>query len=224
MLTWPVYLVEYLFIMGYTKGAEWKAFQNHVLSSEYYSLAVVVKLQVLQILCNDVLDSAEMRAEIDARESEETEMDADRSVDLLSENGPMRVHPRYTKTSASRDVAIDEICVRSEKTAMTLSNVGQEADEADAANDGNSDECRLCGMDGTLLCCDGCPSAYHSRCIGVSKAHLPNGMWFCPECAINKMHPSCATARIGMGVRGAEVFGVDPYNRVFLGTCGYLVV
>ena len=31
--------------------------------------------------------------------------------------------------------------------------------------DRNGDECRLCGMDGILLCCDGCPSAYHSRCI-----------------------------------------------------------
>ncbi|KAF2577278.1 hypothetical protein F2Q68_00000774 [Brassica cretica] len=87
--------------------------------------------------------------------------------------------------------------------------------------DGNSDECRLCGMDGTLLCCDECPLAYHSRCIGVLKMYIPDGPWYCPECTINKMGPTIAHKT---SLRGAVCFGVDPHGRLFLGTCNHLLV
>ncbi|KAA8544185.1 hypothetical protein F0562_022179 [Nyssa sinensis] len=76
-------------------------------------------------------------------------------------------------------------------------------------------------MDGTLVCCDGCPSAYHSRCIGVSKMFIPEGEWYCPECTINKIGPTIIK---GTSLRGAEVFGVDLYGQVFLGTCNHLLV
>lgn len=35
--------------------------------------------------------------------------------------------------------------------------------------DWNSDVCCLCKMDGSLICCDGCPAAYHFKCVGVSR-------------------------------------------------------
>ncbi len=41
--------------------------------------------------------------------------------------------------------------------------------------------CRLCGHDGELLCCDGCPGAYHLPCLGLSA--VPEGMWKCPMCS-----------------------------------------
>ncbi len=49
----------------------------------------------------------------------------------------------------------------------------------------NADECRICGIEGQLLCCDGCPGSFHRTCIGMSAyAKLPEGKWLCPECKI----------------------------------------
>jgi hypothetical protein len=39
--------------------------------------------------------------------------------------------------------------------------------------DANEDVCCICGGGGTLVCCDGCPSSYHVRCVGESKASMP---------------------------------------------------
>jgi bromodomain adjacent to zinc finger domain protein 1A len=41
-------------------------------------------------------------------------------------------------------------------------------------------ECSVCGLGGELLCCDGCPRAFHVKCIGLAK--IPETEWFCNEC------------------------------------------
>lgn len=222
-LTWPVYLVQYLTIMGYTDIPEWKGFYRDVFSKEYYMLSVGSKLRVLQILCDDIIDSAELRAEIDMREESEYGPDSETFTNVPNENGPRRVHPRYSKTSACKEIEAMEIISENHemKSSCNSSKVYTNADAADADADGNGDECRLCGMDGTLLCCDGCPSAYHSRCIGVNKMFIPEGSWFCPECTINKIGP---TITKGTLLKGAEIFGVDSYQQVFLGTCNHLLI
>ncbi|XP_058087295.1 DDT domain-containing protein PTM-like [Magnolia sinica] len=227
-LTWPVYVVEYLLIMGYTKEQELKGFHDHVLKSEYYTMPAPTKLRILQILCDDALDSAELRHEINMRGSMEVGMETDGNASLAPENGPRRVHPRYTKTSACKDpVAMENIVEPCEsKPPRDRSSTGSSKavePEVNMSEDVvDTDECRLCAMDGTLLCCDGCPSVYHSRCIGLNKASLDEGDWFCPECVVNKIGPTCS--RIGTGLRGAEFLGIDPHERAFLGTCNYLLV
>ncbi|KAF8397829.1 hypothetical protein HHK36_016754 [Tetracentron sinense] len=228
-LTWPVYLVQYILVMGYTKGPKWKGFYTDVLDREYYTLSVTTKLMILQILCDDVIECAELRAEIDVRENSEVGTDPDGTVIFpLIENGPRRVHPRYSKASACKDPEVVENIAKCHelKLPCDTSSLGSKVTELDANasdvdQDENSDECRLCGMDGTLLCCDGCPSVYHSRCIGLSKVLIPEGLWFCPECKVNSIE---STLRIGTGLRGAEIFGIDPYEQVFLGTCNHLLI
>ncbi|KAH7561168.1 hypothetical protein JRO89_XS10G0183100 [Xanthoceras sorbifolium] len=224
-LTWPVYLVQYLTLMGYIKGPEWKGFYNEVLEREYYSLTAGRKLIILQILCDDVLESEELRAEIDMREESEVGIDPDANA---SESGPRRVHPRYSKTSACKnredvEISAESDVMKSSRKAKHLGFKGihGDADTPNVGGDGNGDECRICGMEGTLLCCDGCPSAYHTRCIGVTKMYIPEGSWYCPECTINKMGPAIT---LGTTLRGAELFGIDLYEQVFLGTCNHLLV
>lgn len=226
--TWPVYMVHYFTIMGYVKGPQWKGFYDDLWKREYYSLPVGRKLMILQILCDDILESVELRAEIDMREESEVGIDPDAVASNIPENGPRRVHPRYSKTSACKDREAMEIIAESQGTKSSSSSkhlgsrgTGGDADALDDDADGNGDECRLCGMDGTLLCCDGCPSSYHSRCIGVAKMYIPEGPWYCPECLINKLGP---TITLGTSLRGAEVFGIDLYEQVFLGTCNHLLV
>ncbi|KAL6195903.1 hypothetical protein ACLB2K_031520 [Fragaria x ananassa] len=221
-LTWPVYLVQYLTIMGYVKGPEWKGFFDEVLDREYYLLSVDRKLIILQIICDDVLGSREIRAELDMREESEVGIDYDDEATGALVNGPRRVHPRYSKTSACKDREAMEIATRPHEIKSLSSKVSKgELDTTDVGLDRNSDECRLCGMDGTLLCCDGCPSAYHTRCIGVMKLSIPEGSWYCPECAINKIGP---TITVGTSVKGAQLLGIDSYEHIFLGTCNHLLV
>lgn len=112
--------------------------------------------------------------------------------------------------------------MRSSHNASSLSSKVSSTDAgADVDHDGNGDECRLCGMEGTLLCCDGCPSSYHPRCIGVCKMYIPDGNWYCPECRINELRP---TPIRGTSLKGAELFGVDSHGQIFMGSCDHLLV
>ncbi|KAK1263882.1 hypothetical protein QJS04_geneDACA008375 [Acorus gramineus] len=199
-LTWPTFLIEYLFFMGHLSGLGWKGFCDGACDGEYYVLPVNAKLRVLQMLCDDASDTAEIRAEIAAREI---------GVEDAESEGAIVPPPPSTGTG-----------LRKAHLGKAKPNVGVVVEEE---NDENGDECRLCGMDGTLVCCDGCPSVYHSRCIGLNKALLPEGPWYCPECMVDRMG-GAACSMMGMGLRGAVVFGIDPFGRVFLGTCNYLLV
>ncbi|KAK1426249.1 hypothetical protein QVD17_14919 [Tagetes erecta] len=205
-LTWPMFIVQYLTAMRYTEGQEWKEFYVNIWEKDYYTLPAGRKLAILQLLCDDASNSAEIRTEIDNRETCEFGPDSDGVPVLIDENIPRKGRP--SKHSLSKDQeAVNDLFV---------SKVTSDDDE-----DGNGDECRLCGMDGTLICCDGCPSAYHSRCLGMMKMSIPEGQWYCPECTVNRVGPIVTKTT---SLRGAEFFGIDPYEQVFLGSCDHLLV
>ncbi|CAI9778355.1 unnamed protein product [Fraxinus pennsylvanica] len=172
-LTWPVYLVNYLMIMGYIDGPDWKGFYILSLERDYYTSSVGRKLMILQTLCDDILDSEELRVEIDTHEESEVGIDSDTGTTVAPAGGPTRVHLRYSKTSACKDKdAMQIIAERHEiKPSLNSHSLGSEIigpiESSVVGQDVNGDECRLCGMDGFLLCCDGCPSSYHSRCLGL---------------------------------------------------------
>ncbi|XP_078447383.1 DDT domain-containing protein PTM-like [Wolffia australiana] len=225
--TWPVYVVAYLHVMGWMKGPGWKGLQyGRAEEEEYYSLPAARKLEALQMLCDAVLDYSELRAEVDAREEadEEGELAAD---DALPQQAGVSakevVHPRRCVSRRSTAV-VDSAAIALEGSTAGSNNLpsGVPDEPGDHPQDGNSDECRICRMDGTLICCDGCPSAYHSRCIGLAKASLPEGIWYCPECAARQLAPTFD--KVEMGPRGAEMFGIDPFGRAFMGACNFLLV
>lgn len=223
-LTWSVFVIQYLVVNGYTQGPDWKGFYDEVFSGEYYLLSVSRKLMILQILCDDVLDSEELKAEMNVRKESEVGMDYDAEEILPAETGPRNVHPRNAKTSFCEDKEAVKLVPSSNAANHPGNSISYRRDiesTEDGDVDGNGDECRLCGMDGTLLCCDGCPSAYHSRCIGVMKMFIPDGPWYCPECKINMTGPTVAK---GTSLRGAEIFGRDLYGQLFMGTCDHLLV
>ncbi|XP_035745363.1 autoimmune regulator [Egretta garzetta] len=47
----------------------------------------------------------------------------------------------------------------------------------------NEDECAVCGDGGELICCDGCPRAFHLACLVPPLPRVPSGMWRCGSCA-----------------------------------------
>ena len=55
--------------------------------------------------------------------------------------------------------------------------------------DPNEDQCRVCGKEGELICCDACPAAFHLECIDMTE--IPEGDWYCQSCrcfACNSIH------------------------------------
>eukprot|EP00967_Tisochrysis_lutea_P049593 scaffold60777_cov39-Tisochrysis_lutea.AAC.1 len=53
------------------------------------------------------------------------------------------------------------------------------------AEDGNLDTCGTCGARGLLVCCDGCPLAYHTGCLPATmRPHDDDedSEWLCPSC------------------------------------------
>ncbi|XP_023225799.1 chromodomain-helicase-DNA-binding protein Mi-2 homolog [Centruroides sculpturatus] len=47
--------------------------------------------------------------------------------------------------------------------------------------------CRVCKDGGELLCCDSCPSAYHTHCLNPPLKNIPDGEWHCPRCSVEPL-------------------------------------
>uniref|UniRef100_J3MNS7 PHD-type domain-containing protein n=2 Tax=Oryza brachyantha TaxID=4533 RepID=J3MNS7_ORYBR len=196
LATWPIYLAEYLLARGSELRYGMKLTDLKLLNTEYYIQPATVKLELLRLLCDDVLEVEAIRSEVISRMSE-----LDGNDELC----------KSTRVRRKRRVSVVSDLVNSSPTPEDSSDT----------EDGNSDECYLCGMDGNLLCCDGCPAAFHSKCVGVVEDLLPEGDWFCPECLIQKKDGLKNIVKLG---RGAEVLGIDPHGRLYFGSCGYILV
>ena len=52
---------------------------------------------------------------------------------------------------------------------------------------GNIDMCVVCREGGKLVCCDDCPTSFHSECLGYqSQKQCPRGKWKCYFCKVTK--------------------------------------
>ncbi|CAI9106186.1 OLC1v1005270C3 [Oldenlandia corymbosa var. corymbosa] len=196
MITWPVFMVDYLltYSSGLKPGFDISGLK--LFESDYYKQSPSVKIEILRSLCDDVIEVDYVKSEINRRSLvSEPFIDFDR--DIKSENSKRR--------KTEMDIAAS--CVTGEDNEETV--------------DWNSDECCLCKMDGNLICCDGCPAAFHSRCVGVISSHLPEGDWYCPECTICKDRP---WMKMDRAMRGADLLGTDPYGQLYYSCCGYLLV
>ncbi|NXE22003.1 AIRE regulator, partial [Ardeotis kori] len=58
-----------------------------------------------------------------------------------------------------------------------------------APNQENEDECAACGDGGELICCDGCPRAFHLACLVPPLPRVPSGTWRCGSCAVSTTEP-----------------------------------
>ncbi|XP_044075984.1 autoimmune regulator [Siniperca chuatsi] len=51
----------------------------------------------------------------------------------------------------------------------------------------NDDECAVCRDGGELICCDGCPRAFHLTCLDPPLTSIPSGPWQCEWCCGNRV-------------------------------------
>ncbi|KAL3529989.1 hypothetical protein ACH5RR_009311 [Cinchona calisaya] len=197
MITWPIFVAEYLLMHSSGLKPGFDFCRLKLLESDYYKQSSPLKIEILRCLCDDVIEVESIKAELNRRSlATETKMDFDRGMKSES-----------AKKRKSLVDANGGSCVTEEDNDATL--------------DWNNDECCLCKMDGSLICCDGCPAAFHSRCVGVVSNHLPEGDWYCPECVIEKDRP---WMKVGKSIRGADLLGIDPYGQLYYSCCGYLLV
>ncbi|KAF7833689.1 DDT domain-containing protein PTM [Senna tora] len=196
LVTWPIFMAEYLLIhgLGLKTGFEIK---HLMFRGDYHKQPVTVKIEILQCLCDDMIEVEAIRLELNRRSLvTETDMSFDQSM--------------YFDIGKKR------------RAVMDVSGGSCLAEEiVDDTTDWNSDECCLCKMDGSLICCDGCPAAFHSRCVGIASDHLPEGDWYCPECAIARHKPWMKAQK---SLRGADLLGIDHHGRLYFHSCGYLLV
>ncbi|XP_057795298.1 DDT domain-containing protein PTM-like [Salvia miltiorrhiza] len=194
LITWPVFLIEYLLFHSpkYLPGVDLSEFEP--LQSEYYTMPASAKVKILQHLCDDVVESEAYRAEVSRR-------------GLMAERQSW--NSRYFSCKGKKKVVGD---VGSSSMAEECMN--------EFVDDGNGDECYLCKTDGNLICCDGCPAAFHAKCVGVSSSLLPEGQWCCPECVIDADKPY----KLTRSIRGVELLGTDPHARHYYTCCHYLLV
>ncbi|XP_075573161.1 autoimmune regulator [Pelecanus crispus] len=76
----------------------------------------------------------------------------------------------------------------------------------------NEDECAACGDGGELICCDGCPRAFHLACLVPPLPRVPSGMWRCGSCVASAAEPG--------PLREAEVAAEQPPEIPGEDACG----
>ncbi|KAK1390858.1 DNA binding,zinc ion binding,DNA binding [Heracleum sosnowskyi] len=196
LITWPIFMVEYLLTHHSVLSPSFDLSQLKLFESDYYKQPASVKIEMLQCLCDDVNEVDIIRSELNKRT-----LETDPSIDF------------------DRKTAFET--PKKARAVIDVSGTSWNSEVVDETADWNSDECYLCRMDGSLICCDGCPAAFHARCVGVTTSLLPEGDWYCPECNISKGSP---LKRAEKPIRGAILLGTDPYDRIFYNSCGYLLV
>ncbi|CAL0334238.1 unnamed protein product [Lupinus luteus] len=195
LVTWPIFMAEYLLI--HASGFKTAFDLNHLMfRTDYCKQPVNVKIMILQYLCDDMIEVEASRSELNRRSlTKEADMGFDQNM--------------YFDTCKKRRAVTD------------ISGGSCLTEIVDDTIDWNSDECCLCKMDGSLICCDGCPAAFHPRCVGIASGNLPEGDWYCPECAIG---PHRAWTKSHKSLRGADLLGIDHHGRLYFSSCGYLLV
>lgn len=76
-------------------------------------------------------------------------------------------------------------------------------------DDEHQEFCRVCKDGGELLCCDSCPSAYHTFCLEPPLSEIPDGDWRCPRCGCPPLPGKVAKI---LTWRWSEPIPEDPNN------------
>nr|XP_045245316.1 autoimmune regulator isoform X7 [Macaca fascicularis] len=88
-----------------------------------------------------------------------------------------QLHQGRPRGVSVRDQMDGEQVVRVEFQALAAWEQGR-----DPGVQKNEDECAVCRDGGELICCDGCPRAFHLACLSPPLREIPSGTWRCSGC------------------------------------------
>ncbi|XP_077851672.1 autoimmune regulator isoform X2 [Macaca mulatta] len=88
-----------------------------------------------------------------------------------------QLHQGWPRGVSVRDQMDGEQVVRVEFQALAAWEQGR-----DPGVQKNEDECAVCRDGGELICCDGCPRAFHLACLSPPLREIPSGTWRCSGC------------------------------------------
>ncbi|NXG41691.1 AIRE regulator, partial [Psilopogon haemacephalus] len=71
----------------------------------------------------------------------------------------------------------------------------------------NEDECAVCSDGGELICCDGCPRAFHLACLVPPLPRVPSGTWWCGYCVESGTEPGHLQEVDMAAERPSEILG-----------------
>ncbi|KAL8525327.1 hypothetical protein ACS0TY_014816 [Phlomoides rotata] len=75
----------------------------------------------------------------------------------------------------------------------------------------NDDLCSICEDGGDLLCCENCPRAFHTECVGLSS--IPTGTWYCKYCR-NMFEKEKFEENNVNAIAAGRVPGSDPLEEI----------
>ncbi|XP_055007896.1 autoimmune regulator [Boleophthalmus pectinirostris] len=75
--------------------------------------------------------------------------------------------------------SVPSFATKCKTASATLSHKGESFSVKGHYND---DECAVCKDGGELICCDGCPRAFHLSCLNPPLTSIPGGTWQCDLC------------------------------------------
>ncbi|NXT19080.1 AIRE regulator, partial [Syrrhaptes paradoxus] len=84
----------------------------------------------------------------------------------------------------------------------------------------NEDECAACGDGGELICCDGCPRAFHLACLVPPLPRVPSGTWWCSSCVGGMAGPGQQQEAEGGVERPPDIPGEEPCSTPWGGGDG----
>lgn len=79
--------------------------------------------------------------------------------------------------------------------------------------DGGDGVCAICGEPGFLIICDGCDEGFHMTCVDPPLTSVPEGDWFCPNCAEDTYSGVPARSRNGSGTNNSFFEHEGEFNK-----------
>ena len=101
--------------------------------------------------------------------SEEREMEGKDSSNIQDLNS----YEKLRKSGEDIYIGVEEINVDDDKAA---------ASKKEPRVKKNRNSCSICREGGNILLCDNCPKSFHTECLKMKEADIPEGEWYCPEC------------------------------------------
>uniref|UniRef100_A0A8C4S914 Autoimmune regulator n=1 Tax=Erpetoichthys calabaricus TaxID=27687 RepID=A0A8C4S914_ERPCA len=91
-------------------------------------------------------------------------------------------HPGRSKTKVTKDGIRAKETTSGSIVEVTCCSIPPSAGISHTLQNRNDDECAVCKDGGELICCDGCPKAFHLNCLIPPLTEIPSGTWRCQSC------------------------------------------